>query len=253
MERKIFRGIGAVIVAVESDVRFTVVPKMLYSESTDFSPERHIAIDLSRTPSRAARWTDVEIDDRGIDANGNFLGSAMSPAQLSGYHVTTLGGYMGAGLPDDLLRGPFVGAVFLEDSVFIRNRGKIGQAQAWPTSGLRSYQLTTIAYSDAPTNELYRKCRYAGFHGRLVKWVTPRIASVMLYDLAGSPLGRTWDFDLGAPEQCDPDPPVAAGESALSTASKPDHQGAIFVNLRHLPRIDGDGNTGPKIPIGLGA
>ena len=254
MERKIFRGIGAVIAAVETDLRITVVPRMRYADPTDFDPARRIRIDLGRTPLRATSWSDVEIDDRGVDASGNLLGSAMSVAQLTGYHITSLGGYVGPGLPDDLARGPFVGAVFLEDSIFARNRTKVDLPEApWPTSGLRSYQLTTIAYSDAPGNETYRKRRYVGFHARLMQWrTTGRIASVELVDLTGKALGP-WDFDLGAASDCDPDPPVAAGESSLGPSSAAGDEGALFVELGRVAQFEKDGNTGPKIPIGLGA
>jgi len=248
MKRKIFRGIGAVITAVQTDRRFSVVPRMRHVDATDFSAARHIPIDLDRTPSRAANWGDVEVDDRGIDARGEFLGCAMSPSQLTGYHVTSLGGYLGPGWAEDLARGPFLGAVFLEDGFFERYRAVIDPPDdPWPTGKLRTYQLTTIAYADAAENEVYRKRRYAGFHGRLIQWKSPSIASVQLFDLTGAPNGP-WDFDLASPEHCDPDPPTATGESALRTDSPAGAEGAIFVNLNRVAEI---GGTGPKLPIGL--
>ena len=66
-------------------------------------------------------------------------------------------------------------------------------------------------------------------------------------DLTGAAMG-TWDFDLGDPADCDPDPPVAAGESALRPESQPGAEGALFVELHRVARFQG---TGPKLPIGL--
>lgn len=246
MERKIFRGIGAVIAAVESDRRFKVVPRMRYADETNFSATRHIPIDLDRTPSRAASWSDVEVDDRGIKADGSFLGCAMSPVQLTGYHVTTLGGYVGVRAPDDLARGPFVGAVFLEDAVFARHRAKIDQPEPWPTSGLRGYQLTTIAYSEAEQNGALRGRRYAGFHGRVTEVAGSR-AKVALIGLTGNAIVTT-DLELGSPEHCDPDPPLADGEQALRSGARIGDEGAMFIELAHLAS---SGGSGPKIPIGL--
>jgi subtilisin family serine protease len=249
MERKIFRGVGAVIATVATDHRFTVVGRMRGIDATDFSADRRIEIDLNATPSRAASWSNVLLDDRGIDSRGNFLGSAMSPSQLTGFHVTSLGGYVGSEAPEDLSRGPFVGAVYLEDAYFRQNRAKLDPPEdPWPTSGLRTYQLTTIAYSDNPANETYRKRRYAGFHGRLKQWKAGAIASVELIDTTGAAIG-TWDFDLGNSEHCDPDPPVAHGESALRPTSAVNDEGAVFVELHRVAEIVG---TGPKLPIGLG-
>jgi hypothetical protein len=247
MERKIFRGVGAVIAVVETDRRFTVVPRMRFSDPTDFSATRQIPIDLDRTPRRAESWGDVEIDDRGIDVKGDFLGCAMAPSQLTGYHVTSLGGYTGVGAPDDLARGPFIGAVFLEDTVFERNRTKIDlPGERWPTAGLRGYQLTTLTYSNSPENGPFRARRYAGFHGRL-KRISASIANVELVDLTGAAI-ITEDFDLGSPEHCDPNPPLAPGETALRGDSSVGSEGAIFVELGFIARI---GGSGPKLPIGL--
>ena len=248
MERKVFRGIGAVIAAVETDRRFNVVARMRAMDPTNFRADRHIPIDLDRTPTRATSWRDVQIDDRGIDERGEFLGSAMFPTYLTGYHITTLGGYLGPRATEDLARGPLAGAVFLEDSYFNQHRAKIDpDDDRWPTSGLRSYQLTTIAYSDTDANNGCRKRRYAGFHARLLQWRSGSVGTIELVDLTGATMG-TWDFDLGDPEQCDPNPPVAAGESALRPDSKPGSEGALFVELHRVARFQG---TGPKLPIGL--
>jgi hypothetical protein len=84
-----------------------------------------------------------------------------------------------------------------------------------------------------------------------VQWKTGSVASIELVDLTGTALG-TWDFDLSAPAHCDPDPPVAAGESALRPGAQPGAEGALFVELRCIAEFRLEG-TGPKLPIGLGA
>jgi len=245
MERKIFRGIGAVITSVETDRKFTVVARMRDEDDNDFSAARRIPIDLDRTPIRSASWNDIEIDDRGIRPDGAFLGCARSAAALTGYHITSLGGYQAPNLPDDLALGPFVGAVYLEQAMFDRHRSKIDRGVvAWPTPQLRSYQLTTIAYSRAPENGEARLRRYVGLHARLKRRVGSAVV-VELYDFTGK-VFRTWDGDLRDAADCDPNPPVAAGERALAASSEVGDEGAIYLELGHAARFDG-----PKIPIGL--
>lgn len=246
MERKIFRGIGAVIACVETDRKFTVVPRMRYEDPTDFSAARQIPIDLNRTPSRAASWADVQLDDRGVGRDGKFLGCAMSLAALTGYHITSLGGYLGTQLSDDLALGPFVGAVFLEEAMFDLHRKKIDRpGAAWPTSGLRSYQLTTIAYSGAQQNGDVRLRRYVGFHARLKRRLGSAVV-VELFDLTGK-VFRTWDGDLLATADCDAVPPIMGDERALGPTSAINEEGAIYLELGHVAQFD----SGPKIPIGL--
>lgn len=248
MERKVFHGVGAVIVSVASDRKFEIVPRMKWSDPTDFDTKRRIPIDLDRCPSKVASWSEIEVDDRGIDLHGEPLGSAMHPAQLPGYQITSLGGYRGKELPDDIARGPLVGAVYLESSFFERHRAKVSPPDnPWPTGQRKACQLTTVSYSADPSNGERRNRRYAGFLGRL-EAVTGSTATVELVGLNGNLL-RTADFDLKSVDHCDPDPPLSPGETALRLDSRIGSEGTVFVELRRIAQLElSDG----KIPIGLG-
>lgn len=249
MERKVFRGIGAVIASIASDRRFDIVARMKWSEPTSFDVSRRIPIDLDRCPSKAASWSEIEVDDRGVDAQGEPLGTAMHPAQLPGHQVTALGGYRGKDLPDDLARGPFVGGIYLEDAFFDRHRSKIDRpGDPWPTGGRTPCQLTTVAYSGHPSNGARGNRRYAGFLGRL-EAITGSTATVEILDIENNVLG-TWSFELGSADHCDPDPPLWPGETLLRLDSQIGAVGTLFIELRRLAQLGiGDG----KIPIGLGA
>ena len=249
MERKIFRGIGAVIAAVESDRKFEVAVKMSHNDATDFSPSKRIKIDLDRTPSRAASWSEIEVDDRGVDASGAFLGGAMRPADLGGFHVTTLGGYLGPGAPDDLARGCFVGSVFLEESYFEKHRAKIeAGGSPWPSQGVRSYQLMTVAYSENQFNGASRGKRYAGLRGQLTS-IKDGLAVIEVFDLSANSQGQL-EVNLRSADHVDiTPPPLPAGEALLTVSSPVGAFGAVFVELT---RIAAHGLVGSKLPHGLG-
>lgn len=248
IERKVFRGIGAVIAAVESDQVFEIAPKVLWKPPTDFSASKRIRIDLDKSPSKAA-WSDVEVDDRGVGADGDFLGTAMCPTQLIGFHVTSLGGYRGKGEPPDLKRSPFVGAVYLEDAFFDRHRAKIDPpGDPWPTQGFLPCQMTTVAYSDSADNGDRRSRRYAGFLGQMTTRAGSRV-TVKLRDLGGE-YTQPYDFDLSSADHCDPDPPLTAADKALLRPDSPlDEDRALFVELRYATQLGLDSS---KLPIGLG-
>lgn len=249
MERKVFRGVGAVIVAVESDRKFDVVVKMSHNDATDFNPGKRIPIDLDKSPSKVASWNEIEVDDRGIDATGAFLGGAMRPADLRGFHVTTLGGYLGPSSPDDLARGCFVGSVFLEETFFEKQRAKIDvNGNPWPTQGVRSYQLMTVAYSDNQFNGASRGKRYAGMRGKL-KSLTDGRATIELFDLMGGSLGDC-QVELRSANDVDiTPPPLPAGESVLTVNSPVGSFGAVFLALGTLAGLIG---PTPKLPLALG-
>jgi len=246
IERKVFHGIGAVIASVESDRVFEIAPKVLWVPPADFSSDKRIRIDLDKCPSKVGSWSNIEIDDRGVDASGEFLGSAMCPTQLHGFHVTSLGGYGGKGA--DLVRGPFVGAVYLEEAFFESHRTRIDPpGDPWPTQGFTPCQMTTVAYSDHSDNGSRRNKRYAGFLGR----VTARSGAIALIELLDlrSEYSQPYGFDLSSPAHCDPDPPLSPGESALGPDSAVGATGALFVELRYAAQL---AMESPKLPIGLG-
>lgn len=250
VERKVFRGVGAVIASVETDRKFEIAPKLVWPGPTDFQRSKRIPIDLDRCPSKVGRWSDIQVDDRGVDEQGEFLGSALCPSQLVGYHVTNLGGYAGPGLPEYLSRGPFVGAVYLENAFFEEHRSKIDlPGNAWPTTGVKPCQTTTVAYSNSADNGARRNKRYAGFLGRLTKVTAgSSLVTVELLRLDNKPF-EPYDFDLSSADHCDPDPPLSAGETLLRVDSPVPAIGTIFVELRYIAQLRGIDN--PKLPIGM--
>lgn len=247
MERKIFRGVGAVIARPVDHRKFYVVTKITATQTVSFESDRYIEIDLGLTPSQAP-WHQVKIDDRGIDRERRPLAGGTTSALLNGYHVTSIGGYVGPGRPDDLSRGCFVGGVYLEDSYFEEMRDRIDlPGNPWPGDGRKTYQLTTIAYSDHSTNGLRRGLRYVGFHGSVRERLTGTSRLVELRNIYDHPF-RELELDLEAPAHCEADPPLAPGEVALTTDTKPGTCGAIFVELGHVAAL---ALENPKLPIGL--
>jgi len=249
MKRKVFRGLGVVIANPITHRRFHVVAKVAASQIISFDRDRQFEVDLDRTPSRAASWSDVRIDDRGIDRERKPLAGGPCTGLMSGFHVTSIGGYVGPGRPDDLVQGCFVGGVYLEDEYFQQVRHKIDiDGNPWPGDGRKPHQLTTIAYADHPANGEHRGRRYAGFEARVNQRLGgTRLRVVLFGAIDDAPLGEL-DLDLASPAHCDGDPPVAAGEPVLSVESHTGSRGALFVELGELARY---GVENPKIPLGL--
>jgi hypothetical protein len=251
MERKVFRGVGVMIVNPITHRRFHVVAKSTPSQVINFDPARFFEVNLDQTPSRAASWSDVNVDDRGIDPRRMPLAGGPCVGLLTGYHVTSIGGYVAPDRPDDLIQGCFVGAVYLEDGYFQRVRDKIDlPGDPWPGDGRKPHQLTTISYSDHMDNGAQRKLRYAGFDARVVQRLGgSRLRVEMLGALDRAPVAQL-DLDLASPAHCDPDPPVSPGEPALTADAAQGSCGALFVELGQLALC---GVENPKLPIGLGA
>jgi len=249
MERKVFRGVGVVIAGAITHRKFNVVAKIAASQVVDLDRARHFEVDLDRTPSRAASWADVMVDDRGIDRDRRPLAGAPCTGLLTGYHVTNIGGHVAADRPDDLVQGCFVGGVYLEDSYFEAVRSRIDlDGNPWPCGGRRPHQLTTVAYSNHPGNGPRCGMRYAGFDARVVQRLGGsrlRLALHGIFD--GPPLGEL-ELDLAAPAHCDPDPPLAPGEPPLSPGSQAGDSGAVFVELGQLAIHQFEN---PKLPVGL--
>lgn len=251
MERKVFRGVGVVITNVISHRKFEVVAKVTSSQVISFDRDRRFEIDLDRSPSTATAWSDVRVDDRGIDRERRPLAGGPCTGLLTGYHITNIGGHVGADRPDDLLQGCFVGGAYLEDGYFAQIRHKIDlDGNPWPCDGRRPYQLTTISYSNSPVNGTRRGLRYAGFEARVKRRLGPGQLQVELLGVHdGAPLGDL-DLDLTSPRSCEAEPPLAAGEVALTADSKEGARGAVFVELGQLAQRPFEN---PKLPLALGS
>jgi hypothetical protein len=242
MERKVFHGFAAVVVQASSHRKLKIVWWADAARPPDLDPSKHIDVDLDASPAGLpGNWAAVEVDDRGIDAQRKPLRAEMSLLQLSGYHVTSLGGGKADGLP----RGCMAGVVYLEESRLKAavTAGKIG---AWPPASLQPYQLTTVAYSTDPTNGPRAGRRYAGFHGKL-KRASGTFMLVEIPRQNAPALGPFW-FDLSSADDCDYDPPWSGPR--LQTSSAPGDEGALFLELQ---RVAAHRLENPKIPIGLGA
>lgn len=250
MQRTMFRGVGVLVVNPITHRKFNVVAKITPSQVVSFDRDRWIEVDLDRMPSTAASWSEVMVDDRGIDRDRKPLAGGPCVGLLTGYHVTSIGGYVAPGRPDDLMQGCFVGAAYLEDDYFQGVRSKIDlPGNPWPGDGRRAYQLTTIHYSDDPSNGACRNLRYAGFDARVKQRLgAARLRVELLGAHDGTPVGEL-DLDLGSPAHCDASPPLAPGDTALSAESREGSTGAIFVELGQLAAHDVEN---PKLPIGLG-
>lgn len=251
MERKVFRGVGVMIVNPITHCRFHVVAKITPSQVIRFDPGRCFEVDLDQTPGKAAAWSDVTVDDRGIDPRRMPLAGGPCVGLLTGYQVTSIGGYVAPDRPDDLVQGCFVGAAYLEDGYFQRVRDRIDlPGEPWPGNGRKPHQLTTISYSDRADNGAQRRLRYAGFEARVVQRLG---GSQLRVELLGAldrvPVGQL-DLDLASPAHCDPAPPVAPGEPVLTADAAQGSQGAVFVELGQLAL---HAVENPKLPIGLGA
>src|SRR5262245_46870735 len=140
MQRKVFRGVGAMVVNPFTDRRFLIITKISV-ERFEFLPHRMIEVDLGLTPSRTD-WQHVRVDDRGISADRVPLATAACVSLLEGFHVTSIGGPLGPSR-DDLARGCLVGGVYLEDDYFQSVRDRIDlPTNPWPCDDRATYQLT---------------------------------------------------------------------------------------------------------------
>lgn len=251
MERKVFRGVGVVIANPITHRKFEVVAKVAASQVVEFDRKRYFEVDLDRTPSRAASWADVTVDDRGIDRDRKPLPGGPCTGLLTGYHVTNVGGYVGAGRPDDLFQGCFVGGAYLESNYFEAIRSRIDLADdPWPCDGRKPYQLTTVAYSTHPDNAARRGLRYAGFEGRVKQALGGARRRIELFGIFdGPPIGEL-ELDLESASHVDPDPPVEPGEVPLSARSRIGDRGPVFVELGQLAIHQFEN---PKLPVGLEA
>ncbi|HEY0987880.1 MAG TPA: hypothetical protein VGD80_12540 [Kofleriaceae bacterium] len=235
------------IVQPSTHRRFHVATKITDPQDLDFHPRRTIEVDLGRTPSRTA-WGHVRVDDRGIDAKRVPLPGGPCVAQLTGFHVTSIGGYLAVD-SDDLVRGCLVGGVYFEDEYFEQVRDRIDVAgNPWPSDGRKTYQLTSISYSSAAENGPRKSLRYHGFEARLAALRAGTTRRVELFDIYGLTLGEH-DLDFGDPLHVDDAPQLAASERALTAASLQDDRGAIYIELARLAEL---AISNPKLPIGLG-
>ncbi len=257
MERKVFRGIGAVIASVTDDYAFKVFAVVDGKRKVDYTRiDRLIEVDLRLTPGLAPQWADVRFDDRGITASGAPQPVAMSPKELKGFAITSLStGPFGQGLGPQLERGCYVGGVYVEDTHFNGLLGRINDDpnDPWPSAGWARYELTTIHYSSNAINGALVGKRYAGVHG-LIRRRSGTFAQIELLKIGRrgpqppdfEVLG-TWWFDQSSPDECEPAPPND-GEPLLDVNSPVGAEGGIYLELGLLAAL---GASGPKIPKGL--
>jgi hypothetical protein len=260
-EFKVFHGVGAIIAQVSSSTTFSVFT-IIDKEHVDFSAsDRRLEVDLKATPLNVGKpgavtaFSDVKFDDRGMDELGNPL-----PDSLSGVSVNLGITTIGVGESDNLRRGAFVGALYIEHDLFHEiKRTKIDVAgkPAWPgIAGYKLYEMTSIAYSKNATNGRRAQMRYHGFQAEVVNAGgtdakgRPTIGVEFRHERAVKKQGPFF-FTLNEPDQYDLDPPADALGGASSIAANPTigSHGALFVALPLAGQLV---LSGPKLPIGQG-
>jgi len=255
-ECKVFHGVGAVIAQVTSHTKFSVLAIVNDEEDIDFSKtSRLFEVDLQATPKAPTSTftgSGIKFDDRGVDQTDQELA-----AQLNGVAVPLGITTLGSGKLKDLTRGGFVGAVYIEHDHFNRIRKTAFEPDPWPGESFDLYQITSVAYSQSPSNGTRAGKRYHGFRGTVTA-VNGRTVELTfqkhvqkLDDDGEIPLGP-FRFNLDDAHQCDSDPPPEALDGAPSIAMGPittGKEGAFFVALPHAASLN---LSGGKLPIGFG-
>jgi hypothetical protein len=248
-ELKVFHGVGAVIARVTSHTKFSAFAIISPNETVDFSQTaRLFEVDLRATPGNVGttEWSKVKFDDRGVTRDDQELPPQLDVISLP-LGITTLG----SGGLEDLERGRFVGAVYIEHDHYNAIYGDAiaipSNPTPWPGDYYKRFQVTSVAYSASGTDPRAGK-RYHGFRG-IVRGVVGRLIQVEFPQRDGSVLGPWW-FNLDAADECDSDPPPAAldGEPSIAAGPVAGQEGAFFIALPHAAGLS---LSGPKLPIGL--
>jgi hypothetical protein len=246
---KVFRAVSVLIVEIQSATKFTVLPITSDDGTIDLSAKR-FEVDLMKTPSRGP-WKAVAFDDRGVNAANQIL-PPQSDASMVPLGITNIGATSDA---DDLLRAAFIGAVYVERTLF--ERLALGtKTYPWPPAEYALYQLTSIAYR-ANTKDARAGKRYHGFRGTVIE-TQGSLIRVTFPQPVGASLGPWW-FNTSDVDDVDGKPPVEAvgrlakgqkgesGEKVLGANSKIGDTGPLFLAL---PGATIKKMFGPKIPVG---
>lgn len=257
MERKVFLGIGAVVVRYlgRSDTnaatdRCLVVADLSMSQRTDYDdPSRWILVDLSRKLSGG--WADAEYDDRGLTGSGDFVQPGVDPISSPVF------GFRGTSLGDTWPAGASFGGLYVERSLFARLRDRIEtRDHAWPPPGFDPGELTTVAYGEEEMDPAAFR-RYLGIRARVVS-VAGRVLTVQRLVPGNATLDASepaFSVDLDDPAQCDATVPVdalGAGQpplALLADATPVGGVGVVFVEMKYAYTQQ---ISGPKIPFWMG-
>lgn len=234
---KTFRGLGAAI--RKHTPEGTEVVLVARTGPPDVLNAKAIIYDESGMVGQAA-WEAIKYDARGTTKDGSPLAPVLSPAFVDGVGVSTLGPL--ASLP----YAQYVGGLYLEEDLFskLANEGYFSRVD-WTTNCDPSYEYRTLVYSDDTGNGAYAGRRYAGFTAR----VTKKIGLKLVVKITQG-LGETAEiaFDLKEASHCSPDGPVDGSEKMLTSASKENDEGALYVDRSRAADL---GLRGPKLPTGM--
>lgn len=264
IQRKIFRGVGAVVVSIKGKTKCGILTILHVQQQMDFS-KLPLEIDLNLSPDEAnagnCAWDAVIVDDRGVYKDGTPLPPVFDTATLTEYGVTTIG--------PEWPRGASFGGVYLENSFFVskfKEHIEVSPSQplcTWPSDNYRTYELMTVAYSKSPANGPRRSLRYGGVRARIQGMSAGGKALVNIFRAGSDESLGIHELDLDNPAAIDltvpplddlslppfdpKDPRQSLLENTLGS------EGGVFIELGVLASLTPPvQRPGPKLPIGMG-
>lgn len=211
-----------------------------------FDPSRLVSVDLSLTPSAAARgeisWDAVQVDDSTVSLNGTLAGTTIGPR----WPEMQLGG------------------VVLLEATFWERAARAGRLTCPPAGASgHDYEYQTVVYWPHRSDPRAGR-RYTGFHAEILE-TRGTLARVAVHAAGGAARGAKpsvcW-IDLASPEECD----VGPGSLTRIGVEGGPKTGALFLATgtvgagavkapeaapeRHGPKLPpwASDNASPKLP-----
>lgn len=240
MTLKVFHGVDVVVAEVQDDRIYSLLAIETDFDAVDFQDaKRRFPLDISMTPNRTKNLAKIQVDDRGIGANGKELPVETAFPLQSPLHITTIG----SGSLDSPARGAFVGRVHIEHTRYMKYQPTC--FASWPPAPVDLAQLTSIYRSDVDGAGNSLTTRYLGFIVR-VDEVNGTKVQVTVKDRAN----KSFSFDTADTSVYLNNPPQEAFGKATSILSNlvKDKEGVLFIELKSAIS---SGLKGIKVPVGL--